>query len=109
MYNWPWLYAVQTGRWNLTDAQAAKLRDYLLRGGFFICDDFWGESDWQVFMQSMSRVFPDRELVDIDDRDSAFHVIYDLDDRYQVPGERYLSTGVTEMRGLPGALARHLR
>jgi hypothetical protein len=96
VYNWPWLYAVQTGRWNLTDDQAAKLRDYLLRGGFFMCDDFWGEQDWDVFMQSMSRVFPGREVVDIDDRDSAFHVIYDLDHRYQVPGARYLSTGVTE-------------
>jgi hypothetical protein len=96
VYNWPWLYAVQTGRWNLTDEQAAKLRDYLLRGGFFMCDDFWGDQDWEVFMRSMSRVFPDREVVDIDDRDSIFHVIYDLDNRYQVPGARYLSTGVTE-------------
>src|ERR1700689_2232965 len=34
VFNWPWLYAVQAGEWNLTDAQAAKLRDYLLRGGF---------------------------------------------------------------------------
>ena len=49
VYNWPWLYAVQTGHWSLTDAQAAKLRDYLLRGGFFMCDDFWGEDDWEVF------------------------------------------------------------
>jgi hypothetical protein len=96
VYNWPWLYAVQTGRWNLTDEQAGKLRDYLLRGGFFMCDDFWGDQDWEVFMRSMSRVFPDREVVDIDDRDSIFHVIYDLDNRYQVPGARYLSTGVTE-------------
>src|SRR5579871_7025004 len=35
VYNWPWLYAVQVGWWNLTDAQAAKLRDYILRGGFY--------------------------------------------------------------------------
>ena len=43
VYNWPWLYAVQPGTWLLTDAQAAKLRDYLLRGGFFMADDFWGD------------------------------------------------------------------
>jgi hypothetical protein len=95
VYNWPWLYAVQTGRWKLTDAQAAKLRDYLLRGGFFMCDDFWGEQDWAVFNESMQRVFPDREIVDIDDRDPIFHNVFDLNDRYQVPGARYLSTGVT--------------
>ncbi len=34
VYNWPWLYAVQVGEWGLTQAEAKKLRDYLLRGGF---------------------------------------------------------------------------
>src|SRR5713226_1777250 len=42
VYRWPWLYAVQVGEWRLTDAQAKTLREYLLRGGFFMCDDFWG-------------------------------------------------------------------
>src|SRR5258708_2203458 len=45
VFNWPWLYAVQTGEWKLTDGQAGKLREYLLRGGFFMCDDFWGERE----------------------------------------------------------------
>ncbi len=35
VYNWPWLYGVEVGHWNLTDAQAAKLRDFLLRGRVF--------------------------------------------------------------------------
>jgi hypothetical protein len=95
VYNWPWLYAVQVGRWRLTDAQAHKLRDYLLRGGFFMADDFWGEQDWANFAESMSRVFPDRPIVDLENSNPIFHILYDLDDRYQVPGARYLSTGVT--------------
>jgi hypothetical protein len=40
VYNWPWLYVVEPGHWDLSDAQAAKLRDYLLRGGFLMTDDF---------------------------------------------------------------------
>ena len=48
VYNWPWLYAVQAGHWDLTDAQAAKLRDFILRGGFFMGDDFWGPDQWEV-------------------------------------------------------------
>jgi len=87
---------VQPGTWRLTDAQAAKLRDYILRGGFFMCDDFWGPSGWQVFQESMQRVFPERKPVDIDDRDPIFHTVYDLNDRYQVPGARYRFSGVTE-------------
>jgi len=84
VYNWPWLYAVQVGDWELTDAQALKLRDYLLRGGFFMCDDFWGDQGWAVFEDSMKRVFPDREIVELDSKDPIFHTVFDLDDRYQV-------------------------
>src|SRR5579863_6456036 len=29
-YDWPWLYAVQVGHWNLSDRQAAAMREYLL-------------------------------------------------------------------------------
>jgi hypothetical protein len=86
VYNWPWLYAVRPGEWALTDAQARKLRDYLLRGGFFMADDFWGSFEWGVFMQSMRRVFPDRPIVDLPNNEPIFHTIYDLDNRYQVPG-----------------------
>ena len=41
-YDWPWLYAVQVGEWGLTDTQAKEMREYLLRGGFFMADDFHG-------------------------------------------------------------------
>jgi hypothetical protein len=86
IYNWPWLYAVEVGHWDLTDLQAAKLRDFLLRGGFFMCDDFHGSQEWEVFTASMKKVFPDRAIVDLPNSDPIFHTVYDLDDRYQVPG-----------------------
>lgn len=95
MYNWPWLYAVEVGHWELTDQQAAKLRDFLLRGGFFMCDDFHGVDEWEVFVESMRRVFPDRPIVDLPNDAPIFHTIYDLDHRYQVPGAQYLRSGVT--------------
>ena len=93
VYNWPWIYAVQVGEWGITDKEARKLRDYLLRGGFFMADDFHGTVEWQVFEESMKRVFPDRPIVDIPDSDAAFHTVYDLDDRYQVPGAAHLQEG----------------
>jgi hypothetical protein len=93
VYNWPWIYGVEVGHWDLSDAQAAKLREYLLRGGFFMCDDFHGTREWEVFAASMKRVFPDRAIVEIDDSDQIFHVLYDLDDRYQVPGAQFLYSG----------------
>ena len=95
VYNWPWLYGVEVGHWALTDAQAAKLRDFLLRGGFFMCDDFHGTQEWEVFVASMQRVFPDRPIVEIDNKEVIFHTIFDLDDRYQVPGAQFLRSGRT--------------
>jgi len=93
IYNWPWLYAVQVGEWGITDREAKKLRDYLLRGGFFMADDFHGTLEWQVFEESMKRVFPDRPIVDIPNSDAIFHTVYDLDDRYQIVGAEHLAEG----------------
>ena len=92
-YDWPWLYGVEVGHWKLTDFQVQSLREFLLRGGFFMCDDFHGTDEWSVFVASMSRVFPDRPIVEIPDGDAIFHTVYDLNDRYQVPGAQFLYSG----------------
>ena len=94
-YDWPWLYAVEVGHWNLSDAQAKAMREYLLRGGFFMCDDFHGTEEWDVFAHSMERVFPDRPIVEIENGQAIFHTIYNLDDRYQVPGLQFVRSGRT--------------
>ena len=92
-YDWPWLYAVQVGEWGITDQQAKALREYCLRGGFFMADDFHGTVEYQVFEESMKRAFPDRPMVEIRDSDAIFHTVYDLNDRYQVPGAAHLRLG----------------
>src|ERR1700704_3715356 len=53
VYNWPWLYAVQVGEWGLTQPQARKFRDYLLRGGFFMADDCHGSEEEAYFVKTM--------------------------------------------------------
>ena len=58
-------------------------------------DDFHGTLQWAGFMESMQRVFPDRPVVEITDKHEVFHVLYDLDQRIQVPGIAALSRGVT--------------
>ncbi len=92
VFDWPWLYGVEVGHWDLTDAQAAKMREFLLRGGFFMCDDFHGTAEWEVFTDGMKKVFPDRPIVEIENADAIFHTVYDLDDRYQVPGEQFVKS-----------------
>lgn len=98
VYNWPFLYGVEVGHWDLTEQQAKKLREYLLRGGFFMCDDFHGTMEWEIFATSMRRVFPDRPIVEIENTDAIFHTVFDLDDRYQVPGAQFLQSRRTYER-----------
>jgi hypothetical protein len=102
VYDWPWLYGVEVGHWNLTDAQAKTLREYLLRGGFFLCDDFHGGVEWDTFAASMRKVFPDRQIVEIANDDPIFHTMYDLNERFQVPGALYMETGRTYEKGESG-------
>ena len=93
VYNYPWLYAVEVGQWELTDDQVKKMQEFLERGGFFMVDDFHGTREWAIFTNSMQKVFPGRPIVDIPNGDQIFHVVYDLDGRYQVPGAQYLRSG----------------
>jgi len=95
IFDYPWLYAVEVGRWYLDDVEAARLREYLLRGGFLMTDDFHGTLQWEGFVESMRRVFPDRPIVEIEQADEVWHVLYDLDNKIQIPGIRPLMYGQT--------------
>jgi hypothetical protein len=93
IYNWPFIYAVEVGEWQLTQAQANKLRDYLLRGGFFMADGCHGTEEWAYFKKTMKMVFPERQLVDIPNEDPIFHTVFNLDDRMQLVGAEHLREG----------------
>jgi Domain of unknown function (DUF4159) len=95
VFNWPWLCAGELGDWKLTDSMIIKLRDYLDRGGMLFLDDFWGTQEWNRFNETMSRVFPYRVAVEMDDQEPMLHMLYDLEDRYTVPGQWALRTGST--------------
>ena len=90
LYNWPWIYIEDAGGWRLTESQARRLREYLLRGGFLMADDSHGDYEWQVLLDGMHMIFPDRPIEELPNEDEIFHVAYNLDDRVQIPGTRYI-------------------
>ncbi len=47
-FDHPFLYAVEVGRWYLDEQEAARIREYLDRGGFMMVDDFHGDEQWKV-------------------------------------------------------------
>ena len=95
LFDYPWIYATQTGWWGLSSAEVARLREYLLRGGFLVVDDFWGAEQWEVFRETMQRVLPDRPITDIALSDSVMHVLYDIQEKDLtfIPGTRHLRRG----------------
>jgi len=95
IYNWPMLYAVEVGQWSMPENQGPQLRDFIDRGGFLMVDDFHGTREWDIFVEGITKVFPDRSIVELDNGDSIFHILYDLDKRFQVPGAQYLRSGRT--------------
>ncbi len=90
IFDYPWMFVQQVGRWILSQQEVERLREYLLRGGFLVADDFHGNYEWRVFADTMRRVFPDRPIVDMDSDHDIFHTLYDLDQNTQIPGQRHV-------------------
>jgi hypothetical protein len=98
IFNYPFVYAVMVHTWTFNDEEAKRMREYLLKGGFLMVDDFHGTEDWENFMTGMRQIFPDANkypVEDLNDKDEIFHVLYDMDDKFQVPGEQYVNSGRT--------------
>jgi hypothetical protein len=93
VYDWPYLVVGLPGFWELTGEQVAKLRDYLLRGGFLLADSFFGADEWDGFERYMKQVFPDRDIVDLPAGHPMFRGVYDLGDPGQVPNWNSLGRG----------------
>jgi Domain of unknown function (DUF4159) len=95
LFDYPWIYATQVGWWDLKDAEVARLREYLARGGFLVVDDFYEGEQWDIFRRTMERVLPNHAIVEIPESDSMMHVMYDIydKDRTFIPGTRHLRPG----------------
>ncbi len=102
LFTYPWIYIVEPGDMELTEAEVSCLRRYLLNGGFLMVDDFWGEREWHTFYTQIKRVFPNREPIELDMDHPIFHCVFDLKvekNQLQVPnfmtGEQSKYTHVT--------------
>jgi hypothetical protein len=66
--------------------EAAALREFMLRGGFVMVDDFWGPQHWQDFLLELAKIFPGRRPEKLDLDHPIFHCFFDIDEIKQVPG-----------------------
>jgi len=77
IFKFPLLYISEPGFWTLTDAEAENFRQYLLKGGFAIFDDFENEQ-WTNFARQMARVLPEHPPIEIGIDHPIFHSFFEM-------------------------------
>ena len=94
IYNWPVLYGVEVGHWLLPRRSPSSCAIICCAAASSCATIFTARPyapEWDTFMDSMSKVFPDRPIEDIPDNDPIFHTLYDL--RGSLPGARRAVSG----------------
>lgn len=71
---------------NYSPEEIEALREFMFRGGFVMVDDFWGQPHLDDMFMEMGKIFPEREIVQLDTSHEIFHVFFDIDEVAQVPG-----------------------
>jgi Domain of unknown function (DUF4159) len=100
LFKHPFVYIVEPGRMDLSNEDAANLREYLTRGGFLMLDDFWGEYEWRNVQEQMRKVFPEYPIKELPLDHPIFHCYFDIDEVVQVPlFHNYLYNGITYEKG----------
>jgi hypothetical protein len=75
----PVLYMWEPGGWRITDEGARNLRDYMLKGGFVVFDDFEADQ-WYNFEDQFRRAMPEAEFIRLDGSHRMFHAFFELDE-----------------------------
>lgn len=100
LFQHPFIYVVEPGYMDLSAEEAAKLREYLLRGGFMMLDDFWGEYEWQNVQEQMRKIFPEHPIRELSLEHPLFHCYFDINEVVQVPqNQNWIYGGQTHEKG----------
>ncbi len=86
--DYPFLYLIEPGHGlSFSPEEAAALRHYLLKGGFLMVDDFWGDREYESFYRQIKSVFPEDkyEPKELSLDHKIFQCVYPLKEKPQVP------------------------
>ena len=99
LFNYPLLYVVEPGFMELSPEEAARLREYVMRGGFIFFDDFWGEAEWENVQEQLKKALPEYEIKDLPLTHPIFHSYLDIEEIVQVPNIYNAQRGITHEKG----------
>jgi hypothetical protein len=87
LFKYPYAYIVEPGQMVFSREEAARLREYLLRGGFLHLDDFWGLDQKENLETELKKVFPEYSIQPLPLTHEIFHTFYDIDQIIQTPNQ----------------------
>ncbi|MFQ5708419.1 MAG: DUF4159 domain-containing protein [bacterium] len=80
IFEYPFIYACEIGYLKLSESEIKNLREYLLRGGFLMVDDFRFPVELNNWIREIRKVLPDRPMVELHINHPIFHCFFDLKD-----------------------------
>ncbi|MCI0336554.1 MAG: DUF4159 domain-containing protein [Acidobacteria bacterium] len=78
IFKFPFAYLCEVGFMELSDREIAGMREYLLRGGFLMVDDFRTPYEFQNFQQNVKRAFPEYALKRLDVTHPVFNCFFSI-------------------------------
>ena len=100
LFKCPFLMASDVGTMGLSDHEAERLGEYLLKGGFLWVDDFWGTPAWNQWTAQIQKALPGYPIVDIPSDHPIRHMMFPVNEVEQVTNiQNWLRTHDTSERG----------
>lgn len=100
LFEHQFIYIVEPGYMEFTAEEVPRLREYLLRGGFLMLDDFWGEWEWSNVQHQLRKVLPEYQMQELSLDHPVFHCYFDITEVLQVPNfHNYVYRGRTDEKG----------
>lgn len=81
IFQHPMIYISEPGFWTITDSEARNLREYLLKGGFVMLDDFEGNQFYNMAAQ-LRRAMPEYEPIEIGPEHDIFDSFFLVENIY---------------------------
>jgi hypothetical protein len=112
LFQCPFVLMSEVGNASFDEVDAARLRDYLIKGGFLWVDDFWGSQAWYSWEQQITKVLapPEYTITDIPANHAMYRTQFQLQRVPQIPAINFWfgSGGGTSERG-PDSAEVHAR
>jgi hypothetical protein len=108
LFQCPFIEMEDVGTIRMSDDEARRLREYLLKGGFLWVDDFWGDWAWAQWVEEIGRVLPGNEypIRPLTPEHAVFRTFFQVPKLPQIPSIAFWrrSGGGTSERGEESAV-----